>query len=581
MLRDPSAARWLVFTEPADVLLAENPRDVVDVVDDACRRAANENVHIAGFLGYEAAPAFDPAFTTQRSGDFPLACFGVFSAPKTLSRLPPPAKTGRRQPLKWQVDVDRERYRRNIEEIRRQIACGNTYQVNYTVRQHAKGPIDAWRLFYDIARDAPYAGFIEMRDHAVVSASPELFFELSGNRLTCRPMKGTAARGVTTREDDRIRAALAASVKDRAENVMIADMVRNDMGRIALPGSVHASSLFDIEKYRTVWQMTSTITAETDVPVPQIFGALFPSASITGAPKVASMQRIAEIEDSPRQVYTGCIGFVAPGRRARFNVAIRTVVVDRRDETAVYGVGGGIVWDSDADAEYQECLSKAGVLGAEGDSDDFSLLETLLWTPDDGFSLLGEHLERLEDSARYFDFACDPARAAAELDAFAAGLPGLAQRVRLRLHADGSMSLDTREAPVPAPELPVRVRVARQPVDPANPWLYHKTTRRGLYESALAAAGECDDVLLWNCRGELTESTIANIVVRSQGELCTPPVSSGLLAGTLRRNLLAQGTLTERIVRVDELPSIDELYLVNSVRGWRRAYVDDGCEETR
>lgn len=569
----------MVFSEPREVLLATDVAQVVAVVEEACRRVAEERVHVAGFLSYESAPAFDAAYMTRPPGVLPLACFGVFSEPELVSGLPPPA-AGRRAAPSWHLDVDRECYRRHIAEIRGQIASGNTYQVNYTVRQRAAGTIDAWQLFLDIATDAPYAAFVEMQDQAIVSASPELFFELSGQQLICRPMKGTAARGMTTAEDDRIRAALVHSTKDRAENVMIADMVRNDLGRIALPGSVQARSLYDVEKYRTVWQMTSTITAATDAPLAAILRALFPSASITGAPKVASMRLIAGLEQDPRQVYTGCIGYLAPNRQARFNVAIRTAVVDHRRQTAVYGVGGGIVWDSDADSEYQECLNKAKVLSADGDARQFELLETLLWTPGGGCHLLEEHLQRLADSARYFDFCCDEACIAAELDAFTAGLPAAAQRIRLRLAVDGALQLEAADLALSGTDGVLRVRLAGDAVDPRNPWLYHKTTRRDVYERALASAGDCDDALLWNDRDELTESTVANIVVRLQGELYTPPVSCGLLAGTERRHLLERGEVSERIIRVEELSSIEALYLLNSLRGRRRAVIAEKSTAT-
>ena len=572
VLRDASANRWMVFSDPVDVLTARELGDVQTVVEEAENRVAT-GAWIAGFLCYEAAPAFDPAFLTRPPGRLPLASFGVFGPPRAVEHLPPAAGDAR-SPA-WRIEVARGPYRENIEKIRRQIAFGNTYQVNYTIRQHAAEVGDPWTLFRRIAWDAPHAAWVDGGDYAIVSASPELFFDLSGERLVCRPMKGTAARGMTTRQDDEARASLEGSAKDRAENVMIADMVRNDLGRIATPGSVRTRSLYDVEKYRTVWQMTSTIEASTAAPLTEILRALFPSASVTGAPKVASMRLIAGMEQSPRQAYTGCIGFLGPGRQARFNVAIRTALVDRQAGTAVYGVGGGIVWDSDADAEYQECLNKAMVLNTTPDSLAFELLETMMWTRRDGCRLLEEHLARLAGSARYFDFRCDRDRIERDLRAFIEGLGGFAHCIRLLLGRDGTVRLETREPPQEGADSVVRVRLARDPVDPCNPFLYHKTTRRGHYERALAMAGDCDDVLLWNDRGEITESTIANVIVRINDGLYTPPVECGLLDGTLRRSLLAQGKVVERVVRVDELPVIDDLYLVNSVRGWRRAVIDE------
>ena len=574
VLRDPAAAQWMVFTNPLDVLHTHDLDDVVSVIKKAEQRVSSDDLYVAGFLGYEAAPAFDAAFVTRDAGPLPLVCLGLFRQPERVDQLPLCA-TSDRSSLDWKIAVERERYCENVAEIRRQIAMGNTYQVNYTVRQLAAPVDDTWALFQAIAIDAPYAAYIEADGFAIVSASPELFFELSGNQIVCRPMKGTAARGMTTQEDELIRTRLQDSVKDRAENVMIADMVRNDVGRIALPGSVRATSLFETEKYRTVWQMTSTVAAETESSVSGIFAALFPSASITGAPKVSSMRLIAELEDSPREVYTGCIGYFGPERRARFNVAIRTVAIDTRRRTAVYGVGGGIVWDSNADDEYQECLDKASVLTVASGKAGFELLETMLWTRQEGFHLLPEHLGRMADSARYFDFVCDPVRLEQDLQAATSELSGGPRRIRLLLTDDGKTTIEISDLLPHDTEKVLRLRMAQDPVDPRNPFLYHKTTQREVYEKARSSVGECDDVLLWNTNGEVTETSIANVVVKVDGVLYTPPVACGLLNGTLRQSLLAQRKLEERTIRIDELAEIDEFYLINSVRGWRPAVIEN------
>jgi para-aminobenzoate synthetase / 4-amino-4-deoxychorismate lyase len=574
VLRDPEAAQWMVFTNPVDVLHTHDVNDVESVIEHAEQRVSTEELYVAGFLSYEAAPAFDAAFSTRNAGSLPLVCLGLFRQPKRVDQLPLVTAKNRGS-LDWKIAIERNRYCENVAEIRRQIAIGNTYQVNYTVRQIAAPVADTWALFQAIATDAPYAACIEADGFAIVSASPELFFELSGNHIVCRPMKGTAARGMTTQEDELIRARLQHSVKDRAENIMIADMVRNDLGRIAVPGSVHATSLFETEKYQTVWQMTSTVAAETEASVSGIFRALFPSASITGAPKVSSMRLIAELEDTPREIYTGCIGYFGPKRQARFNVAIRTVAIDKRRQTAVYGVGGGIVWDSKAEDEYQECLDKASVLTVASGKAGFELLETMLWTSQEGFYLLHEHLERMADSARYFDFTCDPVRVEQDLHAATAALTGGPRRIRLLLTAEGATTVEIRDLHPHDAEQVLRIGLADEPVDPRNPFLYHKTTQRDVYDKARSGVGDCDDVLLWNENGEITETSIANIVLRIDGRLYTPPVSCGLLNGTLRQALLLQGKLAERTIRIDELAQIDEIYLINSVRGWRPAVIDE------
>ena len=420
-------------------------------------------------------------------------------------------------------------------------------------------------------------------------------------------MKGTAHRGLTA-EDDRERARrLRASEKERAENLMVVDMVRNDLGRVAAAGSVEVPELFAVERYPTLLQMTSTVTAHSTAPPAEIIAALFPSASITGAPKPRTTEIIARLEDGPRGVYTGAIGWLAPGRRARFNVAIRTAVVDRERGEISYGVGGGIVWDSEAGVERRECELKARVLtaalsGAGPTGRRFELLETMRWTPGAHFADLAEHLARLAGSAEYFEFRLDLAAVEARLAAFAreTGDAG-PYRVRLRLDRRGAVTLeatplgevgtdgppedfaldsgpadrDRSAAGALHPLRPLRLGLAAAPVDPADPFLYHKTTHRRVYEEALAARPDCDDVLLWNPRGEATESTRANLVVRLDGAWITPPVVCGLLLGTLRARLLAAGRVEERAVPLADLARCAAIYLVSSLRGWRRAELVD------
>ncbi len=381
-------------------------------------------------------------------------------------------------------------------------------------------------------------------------------------------MKGTAARGLTDEDDRARRTALANSAKDRAENVMIADMIRNDMGRVARPGSVREEALYAIEKYPTVWQATSTISASTAAPVSDIFAAMFPCASITGAPKVASMALIRELERSPRGVYTGAIGFLAPGRQATFSVAIRTALVERGGR-ATYGVGGGIVWDSGARAEYAECRAKADVLRHAAPAAGFRLLETLRWDREAGFALLERHLARLAASAGYFDFRCDLAAVRRALETAVEALPGPSCRVRLELARDGRAVVTTQALAAAAPAGPLRVRLAREPVAADDLRLFHKTSDRRVYERARAGLPDCDDVLLWNRDGLVTESTIANLLCRFGREWVTPRVSAGLLPGTLRAELIASGEIAERPIRVAELAGADEMQLVNSVRGRR------------
>jgi para-aminobenzoate synthetase / 4-amino-4-deoxychorismate lyase len=348
---------------------------------------------------------------------------------------------------------------------------------------------------------------------------------------------------------------------------MIVDMMRNDLGKIARPGSVQVDELFAVETYPTLHQLTSTVSARTDASLVEVLRALFPCASITGAPKVSTTRIIRELETGPRGVYTGAVGFAAPGRRVRCSVAIRTAVADRETATVRYGTGGGIVWDSDADGEYRECRTKALVLRTPEPA--FSLLETLTWRPRSGFFLLERHLERLRSSAAYFGFAVDEDEARARLLEAARAFPGVRHRVRLTAARRGEIAIAAAPWPCLGRTL-WRVGLDVEPVDSESPFLFHKTTRREVYDQARRRAPRVDEVVLWNQRRELTESTRANLVLRLGGELVTPPVDCGLLAGTYRAELVDRGRVREQVLPLEAFAAAEEVFLVNSVRGWIR-----------
>ena len=560
---------WETFDAPAEVLIAQRPAEVVPLVE-RLERAAAEGLTACGFLAYEAAGGFDERLATRPAGDLPLAWFALFE-PDAIRRSPGPPvteSTPEGVPQTWEPTVDRPGHATAVGRVHDRIAAGETYQINYTLRLRAPFAGDPFAYFAHLASGhrAGWAAWLDTGRHAICSLSPELFFELDGSRLTARPMKGTAPRGRTTREDRRAADRLRRSPKERSENVMIVDMVRNDLGRVARPGTVEVSSLWDVERYPTVLQMTSTCEAATDAPLSEILTALFPSASVTGAPKVRTMELIRDLEESPRGVYTGAIGRVGPGRRATFNFAIRSVHVDRESATAEYGTGGGIVWDSAADREYDECLTKALVVTAPRPR--FDLLETLAWTPTGGFDLLRRHLDRLADSADYFDRALDPDAARSALERAVAGVTD-PRRVRLLLAPDGAIRVET--APLEPLADPCRLAIATDPVDESDPFLFHKTTRRGVYDRARTAAATADDVVLWNRRGEITESTVANLVLAIGGELLTPELGCGLLPGARRAELLDRGRIREAILHRSDLADAEAIHLVSSVRGWRRA----------
>jgi len=574
------AERAFRLAEPVGVIEARRPSEVTGALD-AAGSAAARGLWAAGFVAYEAAPGLDPELSVRvRAPDdpfaeLPLAWFALFERKEDL----PPLEPGRLDPSgsagsPWRPSVDRATYDAAVERIRELIAAGHTYQVNHTIRLRAMIQGDERGFYRDLclAQRGGYAAFLDLGRFRVLSASPELFFRIDGDRITTKPMKGTAPRGRWLAEDEEIAARLVASSKDRAENAMIVDLLRNDLGRICRTGSVEVERMLEAERFETVWQLTSTIEGDLrpEITLLDAFRALFPSGSVTGAPKVRTTRIIADFEDSARGPYCGAIGYLAPSGsgepRANFNVAIRTVVLDTQTRTAEYGVGGGITHDSSASGEYEEIVAKARVLTDVRPA--FELFESLGHAPAEGFRHLNEHLERLAASARYFGFRFELEAAAAALKRAVIEVtePSV---VRLTLARDGALSTDVRDLP-PAEER-VRVALDDEPVDPSDLWLFHKTTRRAPYERRRERRPDVGDIVLVNDRGEVTESPIANLAVRLNGVWVTPPIDAGLLPGTYRTVLLREGRLIRRPVTVDELRGARELALVSSVRGWRPA----------
>ena len=560
-----SQVAWMEFLDPVEVLQTSDLSQVESVLDRV-DRAASAGLFAAGFVSYEAAPAFDPALVATQSCGPPLVWFGTFERSRALGHLPE-AHLGKAHQLDWKPSLSKQSYFSRVEAIHRHIADGDAYQVNLTFPLETDlDQSEAWELFCQLCRQqrSNHCVFVDTGDWVLCSSSPELFFCLDGDRIVCRPMKGTIGRGRNVAEDERKAKWLQQSRKNRAENVMIVDMVRNDLGRIARPGTVEVKSLWDLEKYPSLFQLTSTIEADTDARLPEIFAALFPCASITGAPKVRASEIIAELEAEPRGVYTGAIGLVGPGRQASFNVAIRTIQIDRRQGKARYGTGGGIVWESAPEEEWNECRTKGLIL--KPSRPDFELLETLLWSPSQEYHLLERHLQRLQESAIYFDYRLDLERVRAELNQAIEKSWRSDRRVRLLVSASGEVNLET--SPLESRTKHWRVTVASDPVDSNDPFLFHKTTNRRIYDERRVRHSRFDDVILWNERREITESTLANIVLRFQGKLLTPPIDSGLLAGTMRAELLEQGQVEEQTLTLEDLFCAEELILVNSVRGW-------------
>lgn len=570
----------LVFNAPSGPpLVASKPEDVIPVLRDAQLLAA-EGSWVVGFVSYEAASGLGSdlpvrAATANEPGkELPLVWFSPFTAPE---KSPPiwessPSTSLSEEP--WLPDWDLSSYNTNVNAIREQIAAGNTYQCNYTVRLRSSIKGDLRKLYQNLAhsQQGSYNAFLDTGRFVIASASPELFFEWTDNQVITRPMKGTATRGRFPLEDEERAYGLTHSQKDRAENLMIVDLLRNDLGKVAEWGTVEVPKLFELERYNTVWQLTSTITARPrpEITLVDLFEALFPCGSVTGAPKRRTMALIAELEDSRRGVYCGAVGIVAPpgaSFKARFNVAIRTVVVDKLTDDAVYGTGGGITWDSNAGAEHAELMAKASILSHP--TEDFELFETMGHRPKEGLRNLDRHLARLSSSAKYFGFTFDALAVRKDLETALANTKK-SRRVKLMLSRSGNFTVQVDPMP-PRQSGPVRLEIDLEPVNSLNTHLYHKTTNRAIYESRASRHPDADDVVLINERGELTETTTASLVIRLDGKWLTPPVESGCLPGVERQRLIDHNQLAERTLFLHDIHEAEAIALVNSLRGWRPA----------
>ena len=468
------------------------------------------------------------------------------------------------------ASIDEPEYFRQIDRIRRYIASGDCYQVNFTFP--LTGPVfgkpAALYRALRAAQPVRYGAFIAHAGGAILSRSPELFLERRGSTLASEPMKGTAPRNTDPAE-------LAASEKDRAENIMIVDLIRNDMGRLAPAGGVRVERLCAVEAYPTVWQMSSRIVAEpVDADLASIFGALFPCGSITGAPKIRAMEIIRELEEAPRGLYCGALGLLRPGGDFRFSVPIRTLLLDTAGKARL-NVGSGVVYDSRPAAEWAECHLKARFATALPKR--LRLIETLRFDPgqdsNSGFPFLPEHLERLTDSARCFGFPFDAAAFLRLLDGIDADQP---LRVRITLGHDGDFTLEQAPLAVGAPGPQPTVTLSPERVSSTDPLLRHKTTARALYDRELARVVEAGhfDALFINERGELTEGARSNLFVEKNGVLLTPPCEAGLLDGVLRRRLLRQGKAQEAMLTAEDLHRADAIFVGNGLRGLIRVHLD-------
>lgn len=594
----PDNRHSYLFHDPVRTLSIRRTSDVAGLLE-TIQTYVDQGYYLAGYVGYECGYALAGPRFADHTSEQPLAWFGVYRQPAVfdhqtgaticaLGRALPAVPDRSRADEPYRIseisfDLSEQAYRSVIERVKAYISAGDVYQINLTGRYHFSFQGAALGLYRDLKRKQPvcYGAYVRSAGQEILCFSPELFFQLQGQRITVRPMKGTAPRGRSLLEDQAQAAWLHNDAKNRAENIMIVDLMRNDLGRISQIGSVTVPELFTVEQYGTLFQMTSTVAAtlRDDLDARRLFESVFPCGSVTGAPKIRAMEIIRELEHSPRGVYTGSIGYFAPasstlgaGRRAVFNVAIRTVVLERGRGTM--GVGSGIVADSVADDEYAECAVKAQFL--IDPPIDWEIIEAILWL--DGFQRLERHLGRMAESAAYFGYPFDQAEIEARLVLEAAGLAaGRAYKVRLLLGRNGALRCESLPVSVSTSATPLVVGLSATRTSSRDRFLRHKTTSRALYDRASRRAERAGyaDLLFLNERGEVTEGATNSIFVERAGELLTPPLECGVLPGVYRAWVLEHHPAArEAVLTLADLQQAEQIYLCNAIRGWREVTLD-------
>ena len=601
-----------LFTKPVRYICCYEKQDLIETLS-RIEEILHQGYYLAGFISYEAGFCFEDIAPFTPDKQSPLLWFGVYEKPiicnhkdgcfygsNDIGKLLAGYKARQNQACNVsdiKTNIEKDEYIHDVESVRDSIAKGDTYQINYTFKYKFDFDGSSEALFFNLCmkQSASYTAFIRCMGKDILSLSPELFFRREANRVMVKPMKGTIKRGINNADDIEKAAELHNSIKNRAENVMIVDLLRNDIGRISKMGSVEVTKLYEIEKYETLFQMTSTVESELrdEISWLNLFKSIFPCGSVTGAPKINTMRIINSLEKEPRGIYTGSIGYIAPNNNSVFNVAIRTVVLDRTmgqkvesrelsvesartfnslnsqlstlNSKGEMGIGSGIVYDSEPSAEFDECLLKADFLTTK--YIDFQLIETILWQ-DGKFFLLDLHFKRLMESAEYFGFDYDKSQIIQALaDESRKFTAGKKYRVRLLLHKNGDFSISSSELE----EINAKkVTFSDIRTNPEDRFLYHKTTNRKLYDDELkkARAEGYYDVLFLNNRDELTEGAISNIIIETKDKYYTPPIMSGLLNGVFRRHLFETGfPLEEKVLFKDDILRAEKIYMVNSVRG--------------
>lgn len=574
-----------LFFDPVDIIEARSFKEVERVFREI--EQSSKKFYLAGYFAYELGYYFEKGlFKDNDAYRFPLVKLAVFKKRFYFNHktgennidIPGlmPKKAFREEFLVsgLKLNITPGSYRDKILKIKDWIRKGDTYQVNLTAKYNFNFSGSAFSFYNDLSgrQRVQYSAFCKFDKESFISLSPELLFEREGLKIRSQPMKGTIARGKDAKGDSENIKRLKTSLKNKAENLMIIDLVRNDLGRIAVTGSVKVIDPFKVRKYETLFQMTSEVKSllRKGITYRDIFKNIFPGGSVTGAPKIRAMQIIKEIENEPRGIYCGAVGFISPDKKAVFNLPIRTLSI--LNDKGEMGVGGGIVCDSLSWDELRECKLKARFLTERFDG--FKLIETLLW--DREYKFLQEHLKRLKASAGYFSFRHEPERIQAKLKEIAKELiPG--ERYKIRLLLDKAGFLESESLNIGREEGKGRIFISGYKTNPKDIFLYHKTTNRAIYKSEYSrySAQGYLDVIFLNHQGELTEGAISNLIIQKRNRRYTPPLSSGLLPGIYRNYLIKRRLVKERVIKRDDLRAAEKVFLCNSVHGLREVKIVD------
>ncbi|WP_445374759.1 aminodeoxychorismate synthase component I [Photorhabdus tasmaniensis] len=561
MIRIDFENKSMVFKDPIKVFLSKNIDSIKHNLDEIMS-FIEQRYYAVGYLSYESSEGFNIFNKTKsyKDNELPLLLFGIFekySIPQEEENI---NFTYNKLELESNTTIDE--YNKNISYIKQQIEEGNTYQTNYTIQFNSEfyGDPSTYYRFLQKNNRANYCAYIQFEDLSILSISPELFFKLEGEVITTKPMKGTTARGINL-QGDKLKLEDLFSEKNQAENMMIVDLLRNDLSRISEPGTVSVTKLFEAEKYPTVWQLTSTIQSniKKNTTLYHIFQALFPCGSITGAPKASTMDIIGNIEKAPREVYCGTIGYIEPSlNKAVFNIPIRTLTINKNK--ASYGVGGGVTWDSTDVGEYNELLEKTAILNSNSKIPEY-LIESLLLENGE-FFLLDEHLERLYNSAQYFDFEFNGSVIKDNLIELSQLSPGEGYKIIIRLKVNGEFDIESNQ--ISSDMQILNLDLTTKNVNSYNVYLYHKTSNRSHFPRVY----EGKEYLLFNERGEITEFVNGNVVLFIDNKWVTPKVSAGLLPGTMRGYYLRENFITEDTILIEDVVKAKKIAFINSVRKW-------------